>query len=289
MSETARDTTRIRFPPSFVPRLQRLVGRLSAERARCEGAGGGALEGGGDEFVGHRAWRPGDELRDLDWNLLARFDEPFVRVHRREAGERWALLLDTSASMGLGRPPKLQRAAEVASGLAFVGRAAGAHVRLHAMRDGEPVSRGLRSPAELRGWLAFLEGLRAAGTGGLRPLLERIPARCERVFLIGDLFDLAPAEAIALGRPGRGVDVVRVLAPRELAPGAEHLQVEWLDPETGEHLDVALDGDVRRRYERVLARHLEDWRATCARHRVAHGAWSSARPFEDLVRGVLLR
>ena len=298
MDESPADPTRIRFRSSFVARLEHLVGRLAALRGRADGGGRAALVGGGDEFVGHRPYRAGDELRDLDWNLLARFEEPFVRVHRRSAGERWTLLFDTSASMGLGQPSKLQRAAEVATGLALVGVAGGARVRLLAPGSG-PGSGGvrsitLRSRADLRAWLEFLESLRAERADGLRGLLSSAAERgAERVFLVGDLFDLEPGEVAALARPGRALDVVRLLAPRELEPavtaggGRADDWVEWVDPETEEQLGVALDPLVRGRYERVLTAHLERWRETCARHRVAHGVWSSTQPFEDVVREVL--
>jgi len=292
MNASTADPTRIRFTPSFIARLELLVGRSTARRGRWEEAGRAMQVGAGDEFVGHRPYRPGDELRDLDWNLLARFDEPFVRVYRRGAGERWTILFDTSASMGLGRPAKLQSAAEIATGLAFSGLGEGAGVRLLAATEEGPRIHGLQRRSELAGWLKFMEGLRATGTAGLRALLAPLGRNAgERVFLVGDLLDVQPAEVAALARPGRSLDLVRVLAPRELEPvgpdGSAPAEVEWLDPETGERLGVALDGDVRRRYENELQTHLERWRETCARHRVAHGVWSSARPFEDVVRGVL--
>lgn len=288
MNESPQDPTRIQLEPSFVARLERLVGRVAAVRGRCEDSGRTTLLGGGDEFVGHRPYRPGDELRDLDWNLLARFDEPFVRVHRRGSGARWTILLDTSASMGLGRPGKLQRAAEVATGLAFVGLAEGARVEL---RVAPARRQGLNRRSELADWMRFVESLRAAGADGLAGLL-RGAARggAQRLFLVGDLFDVEPEQVAVLARRRDAkLDVVRLLAPRELEPGSADTDVEWVDPETHERLGVALDSEVRRRYEHVLTTHLERLRATCARHRVGHGVWSTARPFEDIVRGVLFQ
>ena len=280
----------VRFAPGFVRRLEELSARLWAASSREEGAGRSALSGAGDEFVGHRPYRPGEELRHVDWALLARLDRPFVRVHRREAGERWWILLDASASMGLGEPGKLQRAAEVASGLAVVGLRAGARVRLVAS-EAEFPSFELRRQRELRAWLGFLEGRRATGDSGLRALVEHARARIERgtarVFLIGDLLDLEPREALSLARPGRALIAVQLLAPHELAPPEG--EVEWLDLESGARAAVALDEQARVAYAQLLEARLESWRTSFTRHRAAYGSWSSAEPFEDIVRGALAR
>ena len=78
----------VAFPPEFVGRLERLSHRVSTARQRREGAGGLRLTGAGEEFVGYRPYRIGEDLRRLDWDLFARLDRPYVRVRRREARRR---------------------------------------------------------------------------------------------------------------------------------------------------------------------------------------------------------
>jgi uncharacterized protein (DUF58 family) len=279
------DPTRVRFDPGFVRRLEHLVERL-VPRGELAGARGRTV-GAGDEVVGYRPYRPGEELRHLDWNLLARLDRPFVRVHRRESGERWAILLDASASMGLGTPGKLQLAAEVATGLAFCGLRSGAVTRLFVDGSEGARSTGLRRRGDLARWMSFLAELHAGGERGVRRLLAEPRLRAaERVFVLGDLFDSKPGDVLALARPGVDVHALQLLAQRELDPPGD-AGVRWLDPETGESLDVAVDAGVRASYERALDRRLETWRATFARHRAFHGCWSNRTPFEDIVRGVV--
>jgi len=285
------DPARVRFGPDFLARLEQLVARGRAARGREAGAGRSRTLGAGDEFLGYRPYRAGEELRHLDWALLARSERAFVRVFRREVGERWALLLDASASMGLGAPGKLQCAAEVATALAFSGLAAGA--RTHLLAAGPDGARALtlRRVADLGTWMRALEGLRAGGAQGLRGLLAASSlARAARVFVIGDLLDLEPAEAAGLARPGRRVDLVRVLAPHELRPlaaGEPGQGVRWVDPESGEGLDVRLDEPLAARYERALEARLAAWDRLAHRGRLGHTVWSSATPFEDAVHGVL--
>ena len=90
--------------------------------------------------------------------------------------------------------------------------------------------------------MRFVEGLRAAGAEGLGGLLRHaVRGEVQRAFLVGDLLDVQPEQVVALARRGgTRLEVVRLLAPHELEPGAEEgagaADVEWLDPETDERL-----------------------------------------------------
>ncbi|MFT5288928.1 MAG: hypothetical protein ACI82F_000987 [Planctomycetota bacterium] len=275
----------VRFDANFPARLGRLVARVAAARERREGAGSARLFGAGSEFVGYRPYRPGEDLRQLDWSLFARTRKPFVRVSRREASEEWALLLDTSASMGVGRPGKLQAAAEAAAGLAAVALRLGAGVTL-ATSSGRVLRARARSSVAPA--LSFLGSLEARGT--LRS--EQIGGPVEqfrsagRVIVLGDLLELEVSDILNLRRPGRELQVLQFLAPEELDPasvGAREDSIQWVDPEDGERVSVAGDPDLCDAYDEALAKLLEDWGHGLLRHRIAYGVWSSARAFEDVL------
>ena len=287
------DPRRVVFGPGFLRRLEGLVRRCRRARGSGVGAGRSRTLGPGDETHGHRPYRPGEELRHLDWELLARSDRAFVRVFRREAGERTSVMLDASASMGLGAPGKLQWAAEVATGIAFAGLVAGARTRivvgggaraLEESRRGEAgVRRGpeLARATDLVAWLRFLEGLEAGGVLGLGASLEAAPPPAGgRLVLVGDLLDLTPGAVRAVARRGRCVDLVRVLAPHELRPPEGGRGVRWVDPECGESLTVRPDRALAARYAEALGRELGRWDRLARRARVTHTVWSSATPFE---------
>ncbi|MEW6071456.1 MAG: DUF58 domain-containing protein [Planctomycetota bacterium] len=292
----ALPSPRIAFGSDFLPRLGRLVARLAAAAGRREGAGRTHRFGAGTEFVGYRPYRSGEDPRQLDWNLYARLRRPYVRVTRCEASEHWAILLDTSASMGVGVPGKLQRAAEVAIALASSGLRAGAAVDLHAS-SGRTRLHGLRRPAGLAAWMAALEAERAQGGAGIAALLgEAGRVRgAGRVFLVGDLLDVPPSEARRLARVGRELFFVQLLAPEELSPstggGADggplsEGPVRWIDPESGDERTLFVDRRARGAYEHLLAAELEAWGAIAARHRAAYGCWSPASSFEEIVQGL---
>ena len=275
----------VRFAPGFARRLQRLVLRLSSARERREGAGSAALAGSGDEFVGYRPYRAGEDLRDVDWSLLARLDRPYVRVTRREAAEHWALLLDSSASMGVGPPGKLQVAAEAACAVAAIGLRQGARVRLRCIgAEGLSSEIEVRAKHDLARLMTFLENTRAVGDVGLSRLLSERRALVDagRLFVLGDFADLDPADLAPLHRRGREVLALQWLAPLELDPPLGG-GVEWVDPETGEGTELDLDARSVAAYRRSLEARLEAWRNFAARHGLRYHCASSAEAFEDVL------
>lgn len=66
------------------------------------------------EFAEHRQYTPGDDLRNLDWHVLARSNRSYIKQYVEETNLRATLLLDVSGSMNY----RGERAAEVeASGV----------------------------------------------------------------------------------------------------------------------------------------------------------------------------
>lgn len=280
------DPTAVRLDSDFRRRLDRLALRMDAARLRQEGTGRRRLDGGGEEWVDFRPYRVGDDPRALDWTLLARLDRAFVRRTRREATERVAIWVDTSASMGLGQPGKLQAAAELAAGVAAVALREGAEVALFADVGPRPI-RTARRPSDLAGVLEELGRLRAAGANAI-PLdaLARHSRAAGRSVLITDLATAPDAALFALSIR-RELALVHVLARDELEPRTG--LVRWRCPETGAELELDVDDAAVARYEALLSRRLEAWRGSTALHGVRHLVHASDAEFErgvqDLLRG----
>ena len=77
------------------------------------------------EFQDYRDYAPGDDLRNLDWNVLARSDREVVKVHREEVAPVIEIFRDRSASMEV--PPAKRDTADYLSGL-ITASAAGCRV-----------------------------------------------------------------------------------------------------------------------------------------------------------------
>lgn len=80
-----------------------------------------AFKGRGVIFSEVREYQPGDDIRDIDWNVTARHNKPFVKVYEEEREMTVMLLVDVSGSRDFGAcgEVKMEKMAEIAATLAF--------------------------------------------------------------------------------------------------------------------------------------------------------------------------
>lgn len=80
-----------------------------------------AFKGRGISFAEVREYQYGDDIRDIDWNVTARFHRPYVKVYEEERELTVMLLIDVSASLDFGTVVRTKRelATEIAATLAF--------------------------------------------------------------------------------------------------------------------------------------------------------------------------
>lgn len=80
-----------------------------------------AFKGRGMAFSEVREYQYGDDVRDIDWNVTARFHKPFVKVFEEERELTVMLLIDVSGSLDFGtqRQMKKDMVTEIAATLAF--------------------------------------------------------------------------------------------------------------------------------------------------------------------------
>src|ERR1044071_6035522 len=80
----------------------------------------GRPRGAGLEFQEYRHYEPGDDPRSIDWTVEARLRQLVVRVARADGHVRLHVLIDGSASMGLGEPDKWSCASSVGAALCYI-------------------------------------------------------------------------------------------------------------------------------------------------------------------------
>ncbi|MDE6247310.1 MAG: DUF58 domain-containing protein [Muribaculaceae bacterium] len=80
-----------------------------------------AFKGRGMIFSEVREYQPGDDVRDIDWNVTARHNKPYVKVYEEERELTLMLLIDVSGSEDFGAKgvEKKELMAEIAATLAF--------------------------------------------------------------------------------------------------------------------------------------------------------------------------
>lgn len=80
-----------------------------------------AFKGRGMAFSEVREYSYGDDIRDIDWNVTARYNKPFIKVFEEERELTVMLMVDVSASLDFGTTSQIKRdmVTEVAATLAF--------------------------------------------------------------------------------------------------------------------------------------------------------------------------
>jgi uncharacterized protein (DUF58 family) len=288
--------------PGFARELEALRRRLSV-RARS-GSGGervASRRGSSAEFLEHRPYAAGDDLRRMDWLAFARTGAPVLKLFRAEEDVVVRLVVDASGSLDFGDPPKLLVAKRLAAAIGYMALASSE--RAQVLTAGEGLVR-VREPVRGRGALAALlreldevtvpslAGEASRGTD-LARAIDGAVLRAERpgmLVVTSDFFDPGRFDD-ALGRAaaaGHDVALVQVLAPEEIEPPWDgDLALE--DAESGTTLDVTLDDRAAEAYRERLEGLFAMLRATAKRLRAPYVRVKTDEPLLEAVRRFVSR
>jgi uncharacterized protein (DUF58 family) len=283
------------FDESFLRQLERL--QLLMKRPVRGGLKGGrrsVKRGTSVEFADFRDYSLGDDLRQLDWNVLARLEKLFIKLYVEEEDITIHFLLDASASMVAGEPPKLLFAKRAAAALGYIGLASEDRVALTVL-----ASRAGRRQVALRGsgrvfrLLAALSSVSAAdGPTDLVASARHAAAQLSGrgvIVLLSDLLDPGADRVIReLAATGSEVIVLHILSPEELDPTLEG-DVRLVDVESGDGIDVTVDLATIDDYKVRLAAWQEGFADLAAKRGVSYVPISTDLPLADLVFAELRR
>jgi len=281
--------------PGFARELEALRRRLSV-RARS-GSGGervASRRGSSAEFLEHRPYAAGDDLRRMDWLAFARTGAPVLKLFRAEEDVVVRLVVDASGSLDFGDPPKLLVAKRLAAAIGYMALASSE--RAQVLTAGEGLVR-VREPVRGRGALAALlrelDEVTASRGTDLARAIDGALLRAERpgmLVVTSDFFDPGRFDE-ALGRAaaaGHDVALVQVLAPEEIEPPWDgDLALE--DAESGTTLDVTLDDRAAEAYRERLEGLFAMLRATAKRLRAPYVRVKTDEPLLDAVRRFVSR
>jgi uncharacterized protein (DUF58 family) len=181
--------------------------------------------GPGLEFEEYRPYHAGDDPRLIDWTVEARLQQLVVRVARDAGSAHLHVLVDASASMGLGRPSKLATAARLAAMLCYVAavRRESASVALfdHAVRRHLPAA---DARTQIFRTFELLGRARASGRSALDRALVEYGAAVRGpglAVILSDFFgpDTRLEGVDVLRQRGLTPALVQIVAPDELDPG----------------------------------------------------------------------
>lgn len=249
------------------------------------------------DFAEHRAYMPGDDIRDMDWRLFARSDRYYVKLYEAETNATFAVLLDISRSMSyrssMADVSKLDYARYLAACLTYFSRQQRDRVGLVTF-DHEVVGYVPPSVRNLDLVLHSLDRVNPGRAGDLSgPLL-----RCAEIFerrgilaLVSDFYH-EPDEILHAVRylRGRGHDVMvfHVLDPAELEFPFEAAS-SFEDMESGERVPI-VPRRLREQYRSVVRAHVAELERRFLGDRVDYALLDTSKPLDQaLFRYLVLR
>ncbi len=254
--------------------------------------------GASTDFAEHRSYAPGDDIRRIDWKLLARTDRLYMKEYEAETNTNFVVLLDVSRSMtygaGQGRMSKLEYGCTLAACLAYFAGVQRDRIGLATFASGieeyvPPKSRQLmrilhsldrvtrrETPAPERDLDAV------AGTSLPFEALSDPLRRRSIVVVISDLYEEPARVASALDQiRGRGNDLIvfQVMDPRELDfsfddPGT------FIDLETGDRMPVIPDA-LREEYRRQVTAHTAELERVLQDRRADYALFNTSQPLDS--------
>jgi uncharacterized protein (DUF58 family) len=284
---------------SLHPEVIKRIGRLEI-RARhiVEGLLSGMHRspyyGQSIEFLQHREYVPGDDLRRVDWKVWAKQDRLYVKQYEEDTNLRCCLLVDVSASMAYGSGPltKCDYAVTAAAALAYLllrqQDAVGCAVFDENIRQTIPVR---TSTSHLNTIVRALDSKEPKDKTSLYKVLTRVAETYPRrgmMILISDLLvdtgDLERGLRL-LRQLGHDVLVLHVLDDDELDfPFARPARFEGL--ETDDHV-TCNPRSLREGYLKALDEFLTTVRRGCARDNVDYALIRTSTPLDAALNAFL--
>jgi uncharacterized protein (DUF58 family) len=246
------------------------------------------------EFADYREYTEGDDLRHLDWNVLARLDTPVMRTYQDEEDLALHLLLDVSPSMDFGEPSKLDDAKTLAASIGYVALAGGDAVQPRVIGMRQQAPRTLRARASyprFSEWLTQLkppEDTRDTLSQALRQFAGS-SSRAGIALILSDGLDPEAANAIRiLGGRGHEIWFLQILSPVELDPDLEG-DLRLIDGEGGTPREITANSYVLKEYRKKLEEHNAAIQDATTRIGGRYALITSGQSLDKTIKNVLKR
>ncbi|MFH1038747.1 MAG: DUF58 domain-containing protein [PVC group bacterium] len=244
------------LPKEIIKKIQRIQIRTNRMVSDVfSGEYQSVFKGRGMEFDEVREYQPGDEVRDIDWNVTARYGRPFIKKFVEERELTVMLLVDASASSRFGtrRQFKSELAAELCAVLAFSAIRNKDKVGLIIFTDRiekfVPPGKGSRHVLRvIRELLYFQPEGKGTDIEMALGYLNRVTRRRTVSFLVSDFRASGYEKALTIANKRHDIISVMIGDPgeKELPPVG---LIRLRDAESGEEILVdGSDQEIRRRY-----------------------------------------
>ncbi len=279
----------------FLERLERLT--IHWQKSFSGLVGGHNLSrfaGGGQEFLDHRHFHQGDDLRAVNWRAYLRLDKLFLKMFQIEPRVPVHMLLDCSASMAAGDAAKFTYARKLTAALCYVGL-----VRLDSMAI-HPFSSHIREGKRCGGGrhrftpvMNYLTSLAPGGVTDFKAAIREFLSTDQQpglIILISDFLDdqdcLRPLQYLA--DFGHELLLIQLWADDERTPPWTG-ELDLTDSETGAVLQLDVDEHARTEYTRRFDEYSAQLQQQALRNGGRYLGVPISMPIEDLIFDSLVR
>src|ERR1700722_3045696 len=279
----------------FLERLERLA--LHWQRSFAGLVGGhnrSHFAGGGQEFLDHRHFHQGDDLRAVNWRAYMRLDKMFLKLFQVEPRVPVRMLVDISESMSAGGAEKYDFRRKLAGALCYAGL-----VRLDTievlpfaekLQEGKTCGGGRHRFTPLS---RFLESLKPAGSTHflkvVREFLNDYPQR-GLVIVISDFLDEGGCDKALqyLADYGNELMLIHVWSDEDRTPPWTG-ECDLEEAESGAKLHIHVDKEARARYTEEFDKFAASIRAVAMRNSGRYAAIPTSMAIEDAIFGKLMQ
>ena len=254
--------------------------------------------GAGQEFLDHRQFHHGDDLRAVNWRAYLRLEKMFLKMFQLEPRIPVRVLVDVSQSMTTGGSKnalsKFDYARKLAAAMCYV-----ALVRLDSIYL-QPFAEKLGDPLRLGGGRQrfqpvanYLQALKPGGSTRFfditRDFISRYPQR-GLVIVISDFLDDAGCEKPLqyLTDFGHEMILIHVWADEDREPPWDG-ELDLEDAESGTRVQLAFDDSARAQYVEAFDQFALELRNVALRNGGRYVGLSTSIPIEEAIFGPMVR
>jgi uncharacterized protein (DUF58 family) len=250
--------------------------------------------GPGQEFLDHRQFHHGDDLRAVNWRAYLRLEKLFLKMFQVEPRIPVRLLLDCSNSMTTGDVSKFDYARKLTAALCYVGL-----VRLDTMciqPFGHDLGDSFLSGGGRHRFIPavnFLQDLTPSGQTNYfqmaRQFISRYPQR-GLLIIISDFLDETDCERPLqfLADFGHELILIHLWADEDRTPSWEG-QLDLTDAETGSTLEIGFDEAARTNYTAAFDEFAKSIQRIGLRNSGRYVGLSTSNQIEEAIFGPLAR
>jgi uncharacterized protein (DUF58 family) len=250
--------------------------------------------GPGQEFLDHRNFHHGDDLRAVNWRAYMRLEKLFLKMFQVEPRVPVRLLLDTSASMMAHGGVKFDYARKLAGALCYVGLVRLDSIEVHGfaarLRNRVMASGGRH---QFRGVAEGLQSMEASGATDYNAMVREFIGNFQQrglVIIISDFLDDKDCEHALqyLCDFGHELMLLQVYADEDRDPPWTG-ELELRDAETGADMKLDFDDDARKRYRAAFDEYSKHIQTLALRSGGRYAGICTSQSLEAVIFGDLVR